>query len=81
MEAIYQRMLMSRSPQERFKMGLQMCASARAAVMASLPADLSPADRKIAVLRRYYSEDFTAEALLRIETALRARWATAENPE
>ena len=70
-EARYRKMLMPRSPEERFLMGLRMCEAARATVLASLPPELSPIDRKIAVLRRYYESDFSAEELARIERALR----------
>jgi len=70
-EARYREMLMARSPEERFLMGLRMCEAARATVLASLPPELSPIDRKIAVLRRYYESDFSAEELARIERALR----------
>ena len=51
-EARYRKMLMPRSPEERFLMGLRMCEAARATVLASLSPELSPIDRKIAVLRR-----------------------------
>jgi hypothetical protein len=63
-------MLMARSPEERFLMGIRMCESARATVLASLPAALSPAERKVALMRRYYSSDFSEEELARIARAL-----------
>jgi hypothetical protein len=68
---VYREMLMRRTPEERFMMGLQMCELARATVLASLPPDLSPVDRKIAILRRYYQNDFSAEELSRIEQSIR----------
>jgi hypothetical protein len=71
-EAIYREMLMAREPGERFLMGLRMCESARATVLASLPEGQSPIDRKIAILRRYYQTDFSEPELARIEQALRA---------
>jgi hypothetical protein len=77
-EAIYREMLMARDPGERFLMGLRMCEMARAMVLASLPEDLSPADRKVAILRRYYQNDFSEDDLARIERALRANTAAAE---
>jgi hypothetical protein len=64
-------MLMAREPGERFAMGLHMCEMARAAVLASLPVGLSPLDRKVAILRRYYQNDFSEVELARIERALR----------
>jgi hypothetical protein len=72
-EKIYRDMLMARSPSERFLMGLRMCEAARATVLASLPTGLSPIDRKVVMLRRYYQNDFSEEELARIEQSLRAR--------
>ncbi len=34
-EAIYRELLLARTPEERFRMGLRMCEAARATVMAS----------------------------------------------
>ena len=70
--AFYRDLLMARSPEERFLMGLRMCEMARATVLASLPAGLSAAERKIAVLRRYYAADFPEESLAKIESSVRA---------
>lgn len=71
-EALYRDLLMARSPEDRFLMGVRMCEMARATVLASLPAGLSPVERKIAVLRRYYAADFPEETLARIESSVRA---------
>jgi hypothetical protein len=70
-EALYRKLLMARSSEERFLMGIQMCESARATVLASLPPDLSLAERRVAIFRRYYQTDFTPEEMARIEQALR----------
>lgn len=70
-EALYRGLLMERTAEERFLMGVRMCEAARATVIASLPPDLSNAVRKVALLRRYYGSDFGAEELARIEAALR----------
>jgi len=70
-EALYRKLLMALEPSERFLMGLRMCEAARATVLASLPDGLSPVDRKIAILRRYYGSDFSEPELARIEHALR----------
>ena len=77
-EAVYRQMLMAREPGERFLMGLQMCGMARAMVLASLPEGLSPIERKVALLRRYYQNDFSEAELARIEQALRTYSATAQ---
>ena len=77
-EAIYRDMLMARSPQERFMMGVRMCEVARATVLASLPAGLGLVERKIALLRRYYSSDFSEVELAKIEASIRC--ASPTNP-
>ena len=77
-EAIYRDMLMACSPQQRFQMAARMCELARATVLASLPAGLAPVERKIALLRRYYSTDFSEDELAKIEASIRC--ADATNP-
>lgn len=72
-EAIYRQMLMARSPEERFLMGIRMCEAAREMVLASLPKGLSKVERQIAILRRYYGTDFEESELCKIENALRKR--------
>jgi len=72
-EALYRRMLMERSSEERFLMGARMCEAARATVLASLPEGLSRAERRIALLRRYYASDLPAEELRAVERALASR--------
>ena len=75
-EAIYQSMFMARSPEVRFMMGVRMCEAARATVLASLPAGLGPVERKIALLRRYYSSDLPEAVLENIEAAIHRRGET-----
>jgi hypothetical protein len=77
-EAIYREMLMARTPEERFLMGLRMCEAVRQTVLASLPENLSPVDRKVAILRRYYENDLSSAELERIEQALRTTAATPQ---
>lgn len=72
-EALYRRMLMARSSEERFLMGARMCEAARATVLASLPEGLSTAERRVALLRRYYGNDLTAEELRALEHAITSR--------
>jgi hypothetical protein len=69
-EAFYARLLMERTPEDRFLMGIRMCESARATVLASLPATGRESERKAALLRRYYGSDFSAAELAAIEAAL-----------
>lgn len=68
-EALYRRMLMARSSEDRFLMGVRMCEAARATVLASLPEALSPAERRVALLRRYYGGDLDEEELCAVERA------------
>ncbi len=68
--ALYRDLLMERTPEERFLMGIRMCEAARATVVASLPSGLSEAERKVELLRRYYSRDFSDAERARIEAAL-----------
>src|ERR1041385_7325524 len=69
--SVYRELLMTKTPTERFEMGLRMCEAAREAVVASLPPQ-TPLERKVAILQRYYSRDFSADELSRIEQALRS---------
>lgn len=71
--AEYRRLLMARTEEERFLMGVKMCESARLSVLASLPRELNALDRKIALLRRYYASEFDEATLARIESALRQK--------
>ena len=71
-EAVYRRMLMARSPEDRFMMGVRMCEMARKTVLASLPPGLGPLERKIALLHRYYASDFSDGELAKIEAAIRS---------
>jgi hypothetical protein len=57
-ERLYREMLMQRSNEERFIMGVRMCDAARAIVMASLPKDLSESEIRVQLFLRYYCTDF-----------------------
>jgi len=52
-EMVRERM-MARSGEERFLMGIQMFTAARDMVLASLPADLPPAELKRQLFQRIY---------------------------
>ena len=77
-EAIYRQMLMARSPEDRLLMGARMGDAVRQVVLASLPECLSPVERKIALLHRYYASDFSDEELAKIEASIRR--ADTTNP-
>ncbi len=48
--------LMARTGAERFVMGVRMFDAARAVVLASLPADLAPLERKRRLFERVYGQ-------------------------
>ena len=53
---LIRRKLMARSAEERFLMGVRMFDAARAMVLASLPAGLSPEELRRQLYRRLYNE-------------------------
>ncbi len=56
---LFQKM-MNRGMGERLRMGLDMMATAKALVWASLPADLPEEDRRVAFYERFYGESYPA---------------------
>ncbi len=50
------RSMMQRSASERLLMGMDMQATARALVWASIPEELTPTDRRRAFYERFYNE-------------------------
>lgn len=71
MQARYRQMLMARTPEERFLMGIDACRAARKLVMASLPPDLDETERRVALFLRYYENDFSPEQREKIVASLR----------
>ena len=67
MKKLYRKLLMQKTGEERFLMGLSMCDSAKRIVLSSFPEDLSDSEKKTRLLRRYYSNDFSEEELKKIE--------------
>lgn len=59
--AMVRRRLMARSGAERFIMGSRMFDAARAMVLASLPANLSEAERRARLFQRLYGQPFPHE--------------------
>jgi len=53
----YRSMLLARSPSERVIMAAQMFEAARTIVLASLPANLSPDERRRHLFARLYADD------------------------
>lgn len=63
-------MLMSKSNEERFMMGISMCRSARAIVTSSFPKNLSSVEFRKMLFLRYYRNDFDATTRERILAAI-----------
>jgi hypothetical protein len=68
----FREMMLARSPIERMRMGSEMLDSARAMVLASLPAGMPEGERRAALFLRFYSRDFDEPERARILEALRA---------
>ncbi len=60
-QALFRRMLMELSGEERMLMGFEMHESAREIVLASLPAGMSEGERRRQLFLRFYSRDFDRE--------------------
>ena len=70
--------IMSKTPQERFMMGLEMVDSVYTMVGNSIRQqnpNLSPAELQVAIFKRYYRKDFSPELLERICQSMRRFWA------
>ena len=68
--ALFRRMLMERSGEERMLMGFEMHEFARQMVLASLPKGMSEAERRYALFLRFYSNDFDAATKRKIRDAI-----------
>lgn len=53
--------IMARSPEERFMMGVRSFNAAREMVLASLPANLTPEERRRQFFQRIYGEPLPAD--------------------
>ena len=54
--ALLFKLMMQRTPGERLRMGMEMLATARQLVWASLPPELDAQDRRAAFYQRFYGE-------------------------
>ena len=69
--------IMSKTPQERFMMGIEMMDSVHTMVSNSirqLNPDMHTADLQVAIFKRYYRKDFSPELLERISQSMYAFW-------
>lgn len=69
----FREMMLARSPAERMRMCSEMFDSARAIVLASLPAGMPEGERRAALFLRFYSRDFDEKEQARVLAALRGR--------
>ena len=70
--------IMSKTPQECFMMGLEMVDCVYTMVSNSIRQqnpNLSPAELQVAIFKRYYRKDFSPELLERICQSMRQFWA------
>jgi len=61
MQGLHRDLLMARSNEERFQMGISMCQTARAIVRSSLPEELTPTERRVQFFLRYYGDELPAD--------------------
>ncbi|PSQ78519.1 MAG: hypothetical protein BRD33_01555 [Bacteroidetes bacterium QH_6_63_17] len=61
MQDLHRALLMARSNEERFQMGISMCQTARTIVWSSLPEDLTPPERRVQFFLRYYGDELPAD--------------------
>ena len=69
---LHQDLPMARSNEERFKMGVSMCQTARTIVWSLLPEDLAPTERRVQFFLRYYGNDLDP-----VGTSLWPNWGRA----
>jgi hypothetical protein len=55
-EQMVRKMIMERSNEERFMMGVSMFEAAREMILASIPSDLPKADRRVRFFQRVYAD-------------------------
>ncbi len=67
---IYHDLLMQKTDEERFLMGMSMCDTAKRIVLSSFPDCISETEKRIRLLHRYYSHDFSKEELRKIEKSI-----------
>jgi len=69
-ERLYRQKLMERSPEERFVMGARMFETARTMALASLPRNLSFAERNFNIFLRFYGYELDQETKNQVKKRL-----------
>lgn len=68
---IYHKMLMKRSGEERFLMGISLCETARKMVLASFPDNIVEAVKREKLFIRYYKKEFPINEINKIIAILK----------
>ena len=68
---IYHKMLMKRTGEERFLMGIRLCETARKMVLASFPDNIVEAVKREKLFIRYYKKDFPINEIKKIIAVLK----------
>lgn len=66
-QKLYHKLLMQKSDEERFLMGMSMCDTVKQIVLSTFPDTISEPEKKVRLLYRYYSHDFSKDELEKIE--------------
>ena len=67
MQKLYHDLLMQKTGEERLLMGMRMCDMAKRMALSSFPDGISDHEKRVRLLYRYYSHDFSKEDLKKIE--------------
>lgn len=73
---LYRNLLMARSNEERFQMGISMCQTARTIVWSSLPEELNSTERRVQFFLRYYGDELPADRCDEIVAEMRSQGET-----
>jgi hypothetical protein len=60
-QELHRELLMARSGEERFRMGISMCQTARTIVWSSLSEELDPTERRVQFFLRYYGNELAPD--------------------
>ncbi len=63
---LYHKMLMKKSGEERFLMGISLCETVRKMVLASFPDNINEDEKHMKLLLRYYKNEFPTNEMNKI---------------
>ncbi|MBC8525735.1 MAG: hypothetical protein ISS28_01955 [Candidatus Cloacimonetes bacterium] len=66
MRKLYHKMLMKKSGEERFLMGISLCETVRKMVLASFPDNINEDEKHVKLLLRYYKNEFPTNEMNKI---------------